>query len=468
MKFVDREQELAFLRDQANPRRAALVILYGRRRTGKTELLRRFADERRSVFFVADAASRPHQLAAFSQVAWSTLGEPGLAGTALPSWEAALRFLGDKARKQPLLLVLDEVPHLCWSDPALPSVLQRLWDAELRHTRLHLVLCGSYVSFMEQEILGAKTPLYGRRTGALLLEPFGFGAARQFFPHYRPGDQITAYAVLGGIPAYLELFDDRRSIARNVIERVLSRGAALYDEPRFLLLEELRDPRIYFSLCQAIAFGRTTPNEIAQGAGLADRGMVSRYLETLRELRIVERRTPPTERNPERTRRGRYRLADPFIRFWFRFVLPNRSALEAGDPAAVFERRIAPELDLHVSVIFEMICQQALWAKNNAGALPARYDRIGAWWRAKDEVDLVAVADRGDLLLAECKWSVRPVGTDILDRLVARAPLVVAELDRPAALIRYALFSRSGFTRGLERRARDEGVLLYGLKDLIG
>ncbi len=468
MSFFDRNDEIEFLESQASCERAALVVLYGRRRVGKTSLLRRFSANRRSVFFVADAASRADQLAAFSDVAARSLGEPALADAVFSTWEAALRFVAGRSREQPLLLVLDEFPYLCAADPSLPSVIQRLWDAEIADSRLHLVLCGSYVSFMEREILGAKNPLYGRRTGEYLLGPLRFRQARLFLPEYRIDEQVTSFGILGGVPAYLERFDSGRSIKENVLAAILSRGAPLYNEPRFLLMEELRDPRIYFSLCRAVAFGRTTPNEIAQGAGLRDRGVTSRYLDTLRGLRVIERRIPVTERNPERSRRGRYRLADPLFRFWFRFVLPNRSALEAGDPRQVYRTKIAPWLDQQVSLAFEEICLQHLWALNTAGLLPECYDRIGGWWRAAAEVDIVAVRDGGGVLLGECKWSRCRVGVDVLDKLIANTGAVTADIGGYSGTTGYALWSRSGFTPALKKRAGEDDVLLFDLEDLAG
>lgn len=466
MPFHNRDRELGFLAAQTPDDGAALVVLYGRRRTGKTSLLRHFARDRRAVFFVADTCSRADQLAAFSQTAFESLGEAQLDGTAFPSWEAALRFVASRAEREPLLLVLDEFSYLCDSDRSLPSVIQRLWDAELSQTKLHIILCGSYVSFMERRLLGAKTPLYGRRTGDWLLEPFRFRDSRLFFPDQSMERQIEIYGVLGGVPAYLERFDSERTLRDNIIQQILSRGAPLHSEPRFLLMQELRDPHTYFSICRAVAFGRTTPNEIAQAAGLADRSVAGRYLQILRDLHIIERRTPSTERNPERTRRGRYRLSDSFLRFWFRFVLPNMSALEAGDPVDVFESKVAPHLDQHVSSAFEDVAQQHLWQLQQDGQLPARYDRIGGWWRGDAEVDVVAVADEGALLLGECKWSKHPVGIDVLDALIAKTELVVREVRTRRPQTRYALWSRAGFTRALAQRARQDDVLLFDLDAL--
>ena len=437
--------------------------MYGRRRTGKTALLRRFSRDRRAVFFVADSASAADQRSAFCRALAAGLDDPALADASFPTWEAALRFVASRAVTEPLLLVLDEFPYLCNSDTSLPSVLQRLWDAELKEGRLHIALCGSLVAFMERQVLGARSPLYGRRTGAWLLEPMPFSCARLFFPSWPVDRQLEAWGVVGGIPAYLERFDPEVGLDDNILTTILTRGAPLYDEPRFLMLEELREPATYFSVCRAIALGRGTPNEIAQAAGLPDRGPVSRYLDMLREMRLVRRDVPATERNPERTRRGRWRLSDPFLRFWFRFVLPERSALESGDATGVLNRRILPHLAQHISVAFEDACRQHMLAVNAAGLLSCRYARIGAWWRGSEEVDIVAVADGGPLLLGECKWSTRRVGVDVLDNLQRKAPLVCRDLRGEPTELEFALFSRAGFTDALRKRASAEGVRLVGL-----
>ena len=463
--FHNRLEEQAFFNAELSPNRAALVILYGRRRTGKTSLLRKLAAERSSIFFVADVATRADQLRAFSQVVFEHFDEPSLSETAFPSWEAALRFVTSRTSSS-TLLVIDEFPYLCQSDPSLPSVIQRLWDAEIRHTKLHIVLCGSYVSFMEKEILAAKNPLFGRRTATWLLEPLSFFDARAFFPHRSLDDQLRFFSVVGGIPAYLERFDPRRSLAHNVAQNVLRRGSPLYDEPRFLLMQELQDPRTYYSICRAVALGRTTPNEIAQGAGLTDRGSSSPYLQTLRDLRLLERRSPATERNPERTRRGRYRLADSFLRFWFRFVLPNTSALEAGQADRVWKSRVLPHLDQHISITFEDIACDHLWRLQRSGQLEAAYDRIGGWWRGGTEVDVVADSDEGPLLLGECKWSKRAVGTNVLDALVTKSESVIADRKGARPEVKFALWSRAGFTKDLVRRAKRDGVLLFDLNAL--
>lgn len=468
MDFVDREAELELLQRVLSAPTPQLFVLYGRRRVGKTALLREACAGRRQVFFTADLGSRNDQLRSFGACLARGLGEPEWAEVLLPSWEAALGLCLARARQEPLILVLDEFQHLVTADPSLPSVLQRLWDGEVQATRLSIVLCGSYVSFMERRVLGGQQPLFGRRTGQLLLRPLAARHAARFFPRWTAGDRMAAVAVLGGVPAYLRQFDPDLDLAANVRRSILDLGAPLYDEPRFLMMEELREPQVYFSICRAIAHGQGRPNEIAQAAGLAPPSSVTPYLAALREMQLVERRVPPTLRNPERTRRSLYRLSDSFLRFWFRFVLPHRTALEAGDAALVWERKIAPHLAQHVSLAFEDACREHLLALNRERRLPEVYDRIGGWWRGESEVDVVAVADDGPLMLGECKWSAQPMGREVLAALEGKLPAVAADLERPPGRVDYALFSRAGFAPDLEREAGKRGVLLATVEEVVG
>ncbi len=468
MRFVNREAEMNILDEALSAPSPALFVLYGRRRVGKTALLRRVCRGFRHVFFTADLGSRSDQLSSFSACLARGLDEPAWAEAVLPGWEEALQLCCKQAKDQPLALVLDEFQHMVSADPSLASVLQRLWDSQMQSTRLSIVLCGSYVSFMEREVLGVRNPLYGRRTGQLLLRPLLYRQAGLFFPDWDAADRMTALAVLGGVPAYLQRFDPSKDLQSNIFQSILNLGAPLFDEPRFLMLEELREPQVYFSICRAIAHGNGRPNQIAQAAGLVGKGNLAPYLNALQEMHFVERRVPVTVRNPQRSRRSLYRLRDPYLRFWFRFVLPNKTALEAGDAALVWSRKIAPRLAQLTSTVFEEACQEHLMQLNRQGNLPAVYDRIGAWWRGPHEVDVVAVADDGPLLLGECKWTSRPVGVGVLHSLQDKARLVSSDLERPASEIRYVLFSRSGFTPKLKAEAVKKRVLAFQVGNLFG
>lgn len=468
--FVDREAELSMLEEHYRAPGATLFVLYGRRRVGKTELLRRFAAPRRHVFFVADQAPAPVQLGELSRRTWALAHGEAPEAFAFPSWDALFRFMGQMAAGEPLLVVLDEVPYLVESDRSMPSVLQRVWDESLRHTHLKLILCGSLVSFMERELLGHKSPLFGRRTGQYRLEPMTFRQASGFFHERSPEWRVAAYALFGGMPAYLALLSSEDDLESALIRHVLRKDGILFEEPRFLLTQELRQPAYYFALLAAIAGGSTRLNEIAQAARLPDRATASRYLDILRTMGLVEREVPVTELAPDRSRRGIYRIKDPFLRFWFRFVYPHRTELETAGPELVLERFIRPRLNEFVGQAFEEIARQHVRELARQGRLPFIPSRIGRWWDGIAEIDVVALSvEDGQLLVGEAKWWTSPVGLNVLEQLQRRAQELIARSaaiwKKPPAL-HYALFSRSGFTAELREHARRERVLLVDLSDL--
>lgn len=469
--FVNRAAELRLLEELHASGRAELFVLYGRRRVGKTELLRAFCRGRRHLFFVADQTPDREQLAAFSRRLWALgQGEPEEDFT-FPSWEAAFRFLAGLARDERLVVVLDEFPYLVEANRALPSILQKVWEEVLQASRVMLVLCGSFVGFMEREVLAHRSPLYGRRTGQYLLEPLGVADAAAFFPGRDAVWQIETCAVLGGVPAYLSQFRGVDDLMDGIASRILRKGTFLYDEPRFLVMQELREPANYFSLLRAVAGGKTRLNEIARASALPDRGAASRYLDTLRELGILEHAVPVTEDVPHKSRKGVYRLRDPFFRFWFRFVHPYRSELEEGEAEAMLRQRVAPRFPEFVGPVFEEVARQHVRALGRRDGLPFRPARVGAWWDAGEEIDVVAVDEEGTALLAgECKWWQGPVGEDLLGELKQRVAVLLGRTAgrwRQPPRVFYALFSRAGFTPELRAAAAREGVLLGDVATLL-
>jgi AAA+ ATPase superfamily predicted ATPase len=464
--FVNREREMAALETRYATDRAELFVVYGRRRVGKTELLRTFCQDkasekaRRHVFFVADLGSEATQLAAFSRSVSQQLVDPQAEFT-FSSWEAAFEFLARAAQTERLVVVLDEFSYLAQVNPAFPSILQRLWDTQLQETRIMLILCGSYVGLMERDVLAYRAPLYGRRTGQWLLMPLTFDQVGLFLPAYSPADRVRAYATLGGAPAYLAQFDDQHSLADNILATILSPQGYLYDEARFLLLQEVRDPRSYFAVLEALAQGRTRPNEIAQKAGMGGGAAAMPALKTLIGLRLVERHLPVTERHPHKSRKGLYRISDPYFRFWFRFVHPQRSALEEGRAQATLDQYILPQLDLFTSLTFEEICREHVWRME----LPFTPQRVGAWWDRHAEIDVLAISEAAQsLLIGECKWSAKPVGLNIWADLKRKEARLLTRGGWPH--ITYALFSRSGFTPAMVEMAEQKGIRLVDLEDM--
>jgi AAA+ ATPase superfamily predicted ATPase len=351
---------------------------------------------------------------------------------------------------------MDEFSYLVKEDETIPSVFQTVVDDVLDGTAISLILLGSSISMMEEGVLSYDSPLYGRRTGQWRLEPLSFADMAPFFPTYDIDTRIQAYSVLGGIPAYLEQFDPDRSLLDNVEASVLSKGEFLYEEPEFLLRQELREPATYMAILEAIASGCTRVTEIANEIG-RDASGLSRYLQNLTRLALVERETPVTDPDS----RGLYRLTDDFLRFWFRYVAPNQGTLEQGRTEPV-RASIAETLPAHTSRTFEDVCRQAV----QSPAFPVACSRVGRWWYDGEEVDIVGLAPQSEtLVLGECKWTDRAVGPELLDDLEAVTPEI--RWHGSERTVRYALFARSGFTETM-RSLDDErdDLSLYTPSDL--
>jgi len=455
--FVNRIEELNYLEKLHKEQDAHFIIMYGRRRIGKTELLKQFSKNKKHLFFSSDLSSEQEQLKQFSEKIFWLTEESFLQTQPFGSWEALLRYIFDHLVTKIPLIIIDEFPYLCISNPALPSVLQKIWDEKGKKSNIFLILCGSYMSFMEKEVLGSKSPLFGRRTGQVVLHPLSFEDLKFFFPRYSEGDKVFAYSILGGTPAYLQRFSDHKTIEQNVKEEILNKNGFLFSEPRFLLIEELREPAIYFSILKAIAFGRTRLNEIVQETGISDPHKVNKYLSVLRELRIVKREVPITEDKPYKSRKGIYLLADPFFRFWFRYVLPNMSYLEEGDLDFVWEEKIKPSLDIFAGFTFEDICFQRLKNLNRKNMLPFKARSIGRWWNNKEEIDIVAYDDQQSFIFGECKCRNKKVGLNELYNLERKADNFFSARQKY-----FVLFSKSGFSEKLiDLSSQRKDILLF-------
>jgi len=452
-RFVDRDVELDQLTDCYESETADFVVIYGRRRLGKSELVRQsIADRDDAVYYQAVESTAQNQLDQFVDTA--TAQFPSLQNVRR-DWEALLEALGE----DDAIVVIDEFPFLIDEDGSLPSRIQRVWDMELQETGMTLVLVGSSISVMEDKVLSGSAPLYGRRTATIDLKPLDVPDARRFFPAYDPETAITAWSIYGGTPYYLQTVDPDQPLRTNVQQGVLSERGLLYSEPEFLLRTELRQPNTYFSILRALAHGRRTPNEIAGMAGV-ESGSLSTYLQKLRRLRLVERHIPVTE-SPTTSKRGRYRIAAPLFRFWFRFVYGNQDQLRLlGDGA--YDELVAPELADYVSPLFERLCQRAL-----PELIDRQFRDVGQWWFKEHELDVLGLTNDG-LVAGECKFTSQPVSEGVLADL-ERTASEVRWSERPAdGETLYALFSRSGYSDDLENVAetRDD-VRLFELTDLI-
>lgn len=457
--FIGRESELSRLADAYRSSRSEFVPIYGRRRVGKSELILKFLEDRPGIYFVGQRSSAALQVREFLEEAARALRLPLLARVQAEDLESALSTVADQwAASNPrrkLILALDEFQWTAESDPGLVSALQRLWDRRWRDSgRIMLILCGSYLGFMEREVLGAASPLFGRRTAQILLRPFGYHEAARFHPRWSPADRARGYFLVGGLPQYLLCLDDRRSIAENIRNNLLDEFAPLRHEPTFLLREEVREIGPYQAILGVTAAGRGSAREIAAATGLPERGL-HYYLNQLTDLGYLRRRRPLDGGRPN-VREVRFALDDALIAFWYRFVFPNTSLLRSEGPAGAYRDRVAPGLDAWFGGRFELLCREALPRLYAREGVRAGFE-IGEYWNAHTQIDVVGVRDDGWIDLGECKWgAVRsPKALEAeLERKTARYP------NRPGSSLGRRFFTR----RKPEARAGADNW--YSLEDL--
>ncbi|MHB8093229.1 MAG: ATP-binding protein [Syntrophales bacterium] len=469
MIFVNRETELSFLRRAWQEEKSQFVVIYGKRRVGKTALVKEFSRDLPHIYFLADKAPDRDQLAQLSEKVGLHFQDDFLLSRGFGTWHDFFKYLiRDRAPINPeltgalslinqrkLVLIFDEFPYLIESNPAIPSLFQKGWDEELSQSGVFMILLGSSMGMMETEVLGHKSPLFGRCTGQILVEPLPFTDAKNFFPGLSNDAFMYFYGALGGTPAYLLQFDPADDFRENLRRRILAPEAYLYREPDFILREELREPRNYFSILRAISMGKTRPAEIINETGF-EKNMVGKYLSVLTDLKIIRREVPVTEWGFEKSKKGIYLLENHFFRFWFNYVYPNRSFLEEGQSDYVLDRKIMPSLDRFIAWSFEEVCR-SLVRKGLPGGI--KCNRVGRWWSKEGEIDIVGLADdENTAVFGEVKWSVNPVGTDILDGLEKKARLV--DWHRGERKEAFVLFSRSGFTANLEKLAKERGDML--------
>lgn len=480
--FIGREAELSFLQDKYDESGGQLIVIYGRRRVGKTETLREFCKDKPHVFYSCTQSTDKVQLSKFSKQLFKENIPAKQYISEFKDWESAFRTIsdlpyGDKKK----MLIIDEFPYMCKGNKSIPSILQNLWDAELKDKNVMIILCGSAMNFIEKELLAEKNPLYGRATGIYKMSEMGFYDAVKFFPDYSDKDKILAYSILGGIPHYLRQFRPELSVEENIRKNILTKGCVLYSEVDFLLHQELRETPIYNSIIEAVALGNTKLNYISQKSLVEDTSKTSVYLKNLIELGIVEREFSVDSKTKEKanSNRGTYRLTDNFFRFWYAFGFTNFSQLEDGDADGVYEYVIAPALHEYASFAFEDVCREFVKELQKKNALPFRYSKMGRWTgrttvRDKDaanglrvaetEIDLVGIGvSAKEYLVGECKFKSSPFAySEYLDTKAKLTPL------KDSAEFHYALFSESGFDeKVMEEAKRESNLQLYDIHEIV-
>ncbi len=449
--FVDRERELKAMKDELKNNRSSFIVIYGRRRVGKTTLIKEFVKDERHVYYLATELPIEQQFRDIQRQAGRELGNDLLMNEPFNRWEDFFDYVTDL--KVSLVLIIDEFPYLVQTESAIPSIFQKGWDEHLKNSNVDMVLCGSSISMMEDHVLKSNSPLYGRKTSQLKLKELPLYTLEEFLPKTGPEEIIRYYSVYGGVPAYLEMLDPDISFEDNLVKTILRIDAPLKDAVDFILRTELRKPERYRGILSNIARGVTSLHGLSQAMGMKG-NEISQYLSRLQTLGLIKREEPVTMSPKKRKRRGRYDINDKFFRFYFYHVLPNRSDVEEGKYESVLHEFGDTESS-YISPVFEEICRE--YVKKNMD-----YSKVGRWWYKEEEIDIVALDEKQrKILLGECKWTKRPVERKVYYHLLEKADKVRWKHEEK----RYAIFSRSGFSDDL-RDIDDPALSLYDLDDI--
>ncbi|SLM32039.1 ATPase [Desulfamplus magnetovallimortis] len=455
--FVNRISELQYLKDEYDQNRSSLIILYGRRRIGKTTLIKEFIKNKQSLYFLATEESENENKKTFQHQLAEMTGNFLLQKAAILEWHDIFSLFNLHLPNQRKILVIDEFQYLGKGNKAFPSIFQKVWDELLINSNIMVILCGSLINMMVQQTLSYSSPLYGRRTGQIRLKQIPFSYYDQFFESPKKIDLIEYYAVTGGVPKYIELFRPLSDIFEAIKTNILAPQSFLYEEPFFLLEREVGEIGTYFSIIKSIAAGNHKIGKISANLGINQSGM-TKYLKTLMELDLVERIVPVTEKNPEKSKKGLYRIKDNFITFWFKFVYPYRHFLEMDQRDFVVDKLKQNFRDNHVSFVYEEICREKLLDLSSKGEIDFKILKSGTWWNKNEEIDIVALSDdENKIIFGECKYTKQKTDVELFYWLKEKSQKVKWHAD---ARKYYILFSKSGFSEALLQLA-EQNTSLY-------
>lgn len=460
--FYCREEELHTMNNRYKKGRFECVVIYGRRRVGKTALINEFCKGKPTVYFSALNASSQENLEALSKAIYTCQNPDSTSTPTYRSYEDALEAITEMAMEKRLVFVIDEYPYLAKAEKSISSRLQHIIDHSWQDSRIYLILCGSSMSFMEYQVLGYESPLYGRRTAQFKIQALTYREITEFHPELKAADQALLYGVTGGIPHYINKLDVENNLDEALLDNLFSTSSYLFEEPENLLKQELREPAIYNSVISAIAAGASHSNEISTKVGV-ESGVCAKYLKVLLDLGILKKETPITEKSGKKTI---YVIDDNFFRFWYRFVPRNMSVISAGRMRLVYEQAVKRFYPDYMGLVFEKMCQEYLlrYAKD----LPILLSNVGQWWgtdsktRKEVQIDIVGVpVDGNEYLIGSCKYRNEKIGIEELE-LLRR----YASVFRKNGIFHYFIFSKGGFTQALLEAEMQGEVTLLTLEDL--
>lgn len=461
-RFYCREEELRKLNKRYDGDKFECIVIYGRRRVGKTALINEFCKDKPTVFFSALNTTGKENLEAFSKAIMSYERPDMEVSPVFSDYDAALKELTLLSQDKRVVVVIDEYPYLAKAKPAISAMLQHLIDHKWNESKMYLILCGSSMSFMENQVLGKESPLYGRRTGQFKIEPLNYRETAVFYPDLTEEDHALIYGITGGVPHYINKLDVKCDVDEALLNNFFDRSSYLYEEPENLLKQELREPAVYNAIIKSIAEGASRLNDIRTKVG-EESSIVSKYLKTLIDLGIVKKETPVAEKQGKKTI---YLLADNFFRFWYRFVPMNVNAIDSGRITKIYSHAVKQYLPDYMGLIFEKMCRDYLVYYEET--LPVDLGEIGQWWgtdpvkKKQIQIDVVGTPAVGrEYIIGSCKYRNEKVGADELELLREYAGVFGKGIR-----YHYYIFSKSGFTNGLLRAQEQGEVRLVCLEDM--
>lgn len=461
MKFINRNKELDALNKKWEAKTSQLFIIYGKRRVGKTELVKQFLKNKPGVYFLADKRNHFDQLKELGRVIGDYFKDENLKNNGFKSWLEFFEYLGNKKNEQ-LIIAIDEYPYLVETDNAISSIFQKGWDQYLKDSKIFLILLGSSMSIMESETLIHKSPLFGRRTGQIIINPMTFSNSWKFFPTKTFEEFLSIYAITDGMPSYLLQFNEKETLKKNIEQKIFSPTEFLHNEAEFMLKEELKEPRNYLSILKAISQGKRKLGEIISDTDFK-KNIITKYLITLERLCLIEKEIPITEKNPDKSKKGLYKISDNFFRFWFQYIFPFKSDLEIGRYNYIFDR-FNQSFKLFESFVYERVCQELIF---NFEKELFPIERAGRWWEQEKEIDIIGISEREQkIVFGECKWSSKPVGTNIYSDLKNKS--IFVQWNNHNRKEYFILFSKSGFTKEmLNLASKEKNIVLINKNKLV-
>lgn len=450
MRFIGRKNELHTLNTEYN-RNSSFVVIYGRRRVGKTTLIKEFLKNKTAFYYLATEELESQSMKRLANVIARTTKNTLLQKIEFTDWLDLFQLIADYKPEEKKVLVIDEFPYLVRTNSAFPSILQNAWDEFLKDSNVMLILSGSLIGMMQKHALSYDSPLYGRRTAQMRLTPLSFTSIYE--TQNLPFEQaVEQFALTGGVPKYLEFFEDGRPLEEQLKDAVFSKNGFLYEEPNFLLKSESLTAVNYFSIIKTIADGNHKLGKIASALG-QESSSLTPYLSTLSDLGFIEKRTPITEKNPEKSRKGLYFIADNFLRFWFCYVYPYKGELELDNMQIVLDEIHKDFKEKFVAFAYEDICKDIFAKLCSNNAISFVPSRIGSYWLndydGDTEIDVMSVDHQNKQVFAgECKYHTKPVDAPVYFALKEKVDNA-AEIRKsfPKYNVIYGLFSKSGFTK---------------------